>query len=670
MKKLIIISSLFVIVSCTNEMQDMAKVQAPSLYCFTDNGTSTKTSISVDTDGIGTIYWNPADSINVFFGTEGVRYYSVNDDTAVKVKFNTTEELNGTKADFKNIWGLYPYNPAATSDGISVKTTIPASQKCIGNSFETDLFPMLAHSTTNELHFKNICGGIKFSLSRDDIKTITFKGNNDEDIAGSVRVEMDENNKPLVSVESGEKMITLTPRVGSTFDSGTYYYIVILPCMLTDGFTMTFETNEEIGTLNYDNTDILIRRSVFGKKENIDSFASFKVLIPEGVVDLGLSVLWATCNIGATSPEEYGDYYAWGETEPKSEYTSENYKWLDSSVGSRIKYGNSPVYGEENNQGTLDLEDDVAYIKLGRHWRMPTCSEIEELYDNCSVNRKTINGVNGFQCISKKNGNSIFFPAAGFYDKFGLNLEGSHSYNWSSTCAICIHDGAPISKTVYYGMPVRPVYDADIEVELPENPADGIIDLGLSVKWRSRNLGADSPEQYGSYYQWAGTCGYSDPSINIPWKLFPYGWVEGNNYHLSKYYDKDNKRQLDNSDDAATHVLGAIWRIPTYKECWELMTKCTWTKTCINGIGGYKIQSNVSGYNDKWIFLPAAGKRTQDLFQQYERGGRGRYCYYWTSTLHNSYPYESAQVMDGTYDTGYHDYELRYYALPIRPVTN
>lgn len=123
-------------------------------------------------------------------------------------------------------------------------------------------------------------------------------------------------------------------------------------------------------------------------------------------VDLGLSVKWATCNVGADSPEEYGDYYAWGETEVKSEYSWETYKWSNDSADSFTKYC------QADNKIILDSEDDVAHVKWGGNWRMPTMDEVNELCDKCTWEWTTVNGVAG-QLVTGPNGNSIFLPAAG-----------------------------------------------------------------------------------------------------------------------------------------------------------------------------------------------------------------------------------------------------------------
>ena len=154
-------------------------------------------------------------------------------------------------------------------------------------------------------------------------------------------------------------------------------------------------------------------------------------------VDLGLpsGLKWATCNVGANSPEEYGDYFAWGETEPKEDYSWSTYKYCNGDRYSLTKYCTDPYYGPVDNKTTLELKDDVARVNLGGKWRMPTAEEIDELIDknNCTWTWTERRGVNGYKVTSKKNGNSIFLPAAGcrFYDE--LYDAGGNGYYWSSS---------------------------------------------------------------------------------------------------------------------------------------------------------------------------------------------------------------------------------------------
>ena len=130
-------------------------------------------------------------------------------------------------------------------------------------------------------------------------------------------------------------------------------------------------------------------------------------------VDLGLSVKWATCNLGANSPEEYGDYFAWGETAPKSDDSWTTYKWCEGTDSTLTKYNINSDYGIVDDRTRLEMEDDAACANWGEKWRMPTDAEWSELMDNCISMWTIQNGVLGRKFVSKKNGNSIFLPTAG-----------------------------------------------------------------------------------------------------------------------------------------------------------------------------------------------------------------------------------------------------------------
>jgi uncharacterized protein (TIGR02145 family) len=152
-------------------------------------------------------------------------------------------------------------------------------------------------------------------------------------------------------------------------------------------------------------------------------------------VDLGLpsGLLWATCNVGATSPEGYGSYFAWGETQPKSYYAWSTYQYGNGSDYTLTKYCNNSYYGYNgftDDLTTLLPEDDAATANWGNDWRMPTKEEWRELYNNTTVTWTTQNGVNG-RLFTAANGNSLFLPAAGGRWNDGLGGAGSNGYYWS-----------------------------------------------------------------------------------------------------------------------------------------------------------------------------------------------------------------------------------------------
>ena len=180
-------------------------------------------------------------------------------------------------------------------------------------------------------------------------------------------------------------------------------------------------------------------------------------------VDLGLSVKWATCNVGADSPEDYGNYYAWGETETKDTYTSSN----------SVTYGVEISFDISGN-----AEYDAATANWGGSWRMPTFDEIVELRRNCTYEYTSLNGITGF-VVTGSNGNSIFLPAAGIYVRGILQKEGERACYWSSTpyesgddftyeTSACFFGSSPNDYSTltsgwttgrYHGFSIRPVTD-------------------------------------------------------------------------------------------------------------------------------------------------------------------------------------------------------------------
>ena len=186
-----------------------------------------------------------------------------------------------------------------------------------------------------------------------------------------------------------------------------------------------------------------------------------------GYVDLGLpsGTKWATCNVGASTPEEYGNYYAWGETTTKSSYSYDNYKWSNDGCDTFTKYNTSSSYGTVDNKTVLELADDAAHANWGGAWRMPTYGEWGELLDECTWEWKNAyKGTTvGYLVTSKINGNSIFLPAAGWRGD-DLYDAGSTGYYWSSSLDTDDPLSAWYSGSVYRdyggrvcGMSVRPV---------------------------------------------------------------------------------------------------------------------------------------------------------------------------------------------------------------------
>jgi uncharacterized protein (TIGR02145 family) len=184
-------------------------------------------------------------------------------------------------------------------------------------------------------------------------------------------------------------------------------------------------------------------------------------------VDMGLSVRWGTCNVGAATPEEYGYYFAWGEVETKEYYQLNNYRWAASVSGMILKYCTNSFLGNVDNKTQLEPEDDAAHVICEDMWRIPTEYEFNELINNCSITWTSSNGVYGLEFVSNKNGNSIFIPAAGYY--YDVEKDASYfGYYWTSSLDIndstkarqfaFNEDGHNLSSsTRYFGQTIRPV---------------------------------------------------------------------------------------------------------------------------------------------------------------------------------------------------------------------
>lgn len=181
----------------------------------------------------------------------------------------------------------------------------------------------------------------------------------------------------------------------------------------------------------------------------VKSFTTKESTFHGGAVDLGIvmtrtdgttyKLYWAKSNLSdkglCTNPEDYGDYYAWGETEPKESYSWSYYKFGTSSSGPFSKYNTLSYYGTIDNKTVLEPEDDVAHVKLGGKWRMPTDAEWTELREKCTwtwVTNYNGSGING-RLVKATNGNSIFLPAAGYRYDTNLNDAGSDGGYWSSS---------------------------------------------------------------------------------------------------------------------------------------------------------------------------------------------------------------------------------------------
>ncbi len=209
-------------------------------------------------------------------------------------------------------------------------------------------------------------------------------------------------------------------------------YLMLAPVNLTDE-NLEITLSDEIG--EYIKFQVEGKEFVAGKAYayTLTDGEKFAKPIPKYAVDLGLpsGTLWADRNVGARYPEDYGDYFAWGETEPKDYYSWGTYKWCNGTETTITKYCTKDSNGTVDNKTILDLEDDAAYVNMGATWRIPTYAEQRELINECTWEWTILNGVNGRK-VTGPNGNSIFLPAAGLRGNDIFVNVGSTGYYWSS----------------------------------------------------------------------------------------------------------------------------------------------------------------------------------------------------------------------------------------------
>jgi uncharacterized protein (TIGR02145 family) len=275
-------------------------------------------------------------------------------------------------------------------------------------------------ATPNEnCEFKGwFVGNSDTPISTDAIYTFTVN----EDISLVAKFAKPINNVCVIANGNGSVTIRNNGSESAELAAGTSVAVMAIPDVdyeFKGWFVANSETpvsTDEIYTFTLTEDVVLIAKFAepFGEEETVEID-----LNPSGsiggydYVDLGLSVKWATYNVGATKPEEYGDYYAWGEIKPKQHYVGDNYTY-------------------KSNPETLPLSADAANVNWGGSWRMPTRAEYDELRNHCTWEWTTLNGEKGYKVISKKNGNSIFLPAAGRrYNN--LYSAGSLGHYWSSS---------------------------------------------------------------------------------------------------------------------------------------------------------------------------------------------------------------------------------------------
>lgn len=449
------------------------------------------------------------------------------------------------------------------------------------------------------------------------------------------------------------------------------------------------KNNDCQNTYGFSNEEIAYHQDDYMNGEDYDSednYSSAEYVCHE-YVDLGLpsGTLWATCNVGANTPEGYGDYFAWGETEPKNTYNWENYKHCNGRYNTLTKYNDLEELGYSgyfDNQTCLLPIDDPATANWGSDWCTPTVEQIKELCEYTRIVETKQNGIDG-RLFCAENGKSIFMPASGWCFNEGHhndarghywlnslrsdNPKVAHSYIFGPRFGQYGQSVRYGEDDRYVGLSVRPVRSKE-QIYKSEETHDFVdLDLPSGTLWATCNVGATTPEGRGFHFAW----GETTPKSSYDWSN--YNYCKGNFNQLTKYcvhskigYNgfKDNLTVLLAEDDAATTNWGIDWCTPGIAEWDELIDNTDSKWTTLNGVNGRLFTAN----NGKSLFLPASGQRSnydQSIGCPY---GKDQYGGYWSSTLNTNAPYEPCFF--DFYNPDYYGSSLpnRCTGLSVRPI--
>ncbi len=507
MRKSLLLGAVLLIASCTVYKEEEFESPLQHRYhAVAEEPVDAETRVYADSKL--RVRWNEGDHITIFERNTYNQEFEFLGDTGDTAGDFDPVESSGyhSSGDIEDghVYAIYPYEKKNKCDYDGKLTvTFPSTQHYKKDSFGVGANVMVAKTNTLDLRFMHVGGYRTFKLYGEgvSVSSVRIESDGPEYLSGRTDVVIGEDGKPAVSFiesTSNSKSVELvcdTPvALGATASEAVEFWFVLPPGTLTQGFTVTItDINGNEFTKSTSNS-IEIKSGV---KKSMPAFEvemgniQPSIPVPEAI-DLGLSVKWASFNLGASAPEEYGDYYAWGDIEPyyssldpltwkvgKSGYNWESYKWYNGTgANGRInftKYSLSTEFGIEvekdyaDNKGTLEPEDDAAQVNLGDNWRMPRSSEWEELINNCTWEWITLNGANGKKVTSNKAGYTdkwIFLPAAGSLGTNLVNVDSKGIY-WSaslyggySSDAQCLN----IDLYVYWdqrklGFSIRPVCD-------------------------------------------------------------------------------------------------------------------------------------------------------------------------------------------------------------------
>ena len=254
MKKLLVLAaiSMAALLSCSREDSALEESRESESIIYASAEVGPQTRNVIDDASLG-ITWTEGDAINVFFGaSESSRFVTSQAGPVVQFKGSIDVVTGGGEGlnDDTSLWGIYPYNEDNSCDGSHVTLALPAVQNAAENTFANGLYPQVARSRNFYMSFYNLCGCFRFSVTNPDIRYVTFSGNDNEAVAGKVKVSM-EDNPAIAEVISPETELKMYAPDGGYFKPGVHYYFVVFPGTFSNGMTITYYKDTSYASYTY-----------------------------------------------------------------------------------------------------------------------------------------------------------------------------------------------------------------------------------------------------------------------------------------------------------------------------------------------------------------------------------------------------------------------------------
>ena len=671
-----------VVMSCSTQEKDFQTPQQSDVefYASFEQPGDEGTKVYANEDLL--LRWTADDRISIFNkNTYNQQYQFIGETGDYEGGFNKIGDPEFITGDaIPHIVSVYPYQRLTRVSADEVVTvTLPPEQSYAQNSFGLGANTMVSVSSDNLLKYRNVGGYLMLKLygRGASVSSVTLRGNNGEKLAGDATITMPLDGVPsAVMAEDATTEITLicpdSIALGATAEESTQFWFVVPPVTFSEGFTITVGLSTGRFFKKSTTKSVTIERNNLSKMSPIQvEVSNEKNSIVYTSSDGKVVNPFYTGGFGATIiSNEYKDGYGIitfdGDVTSIGDWAFHNCKSLTSiTIPDSVTSIEPCAFYGCTSLKSITIPNSVTSFEEGAFLMCTSLTSITIPDSVASI------GMGAFEKC--KSLTSITIPDS------VTNIGGGAFYNCSGLLSITVHSDTPPTGgwAMFDDTNNCPIYVPGESVDayksaqewseyadriqaIPSSvPVPEAVDLGLSVKWASFNLGASKPEEYGDYYAW----GETETKDDYSWAT--YKWCMGPDNSMTKYCNKseygyngftDTKTVLDLEDDAANVNLGSGWRMPTDAEWTELRNNCTWTWTIRNGVKGRLVTAS----NGNSIFLPAAGCRGGN-----SQDGVG---YYWSSSLHTGYPINARSVVFHSGTVG-RDNRNRCHGLAVRPVS-